>query len=82
MTNPSSTVSTDLLTNSSAASSLTYEQRRYMNLMECLDEYLGQEGADTGSGPLLRDIQKACIELKYYHQECVDNFITVGDYFC
>jgi hypothetical protein len=52
-----------------------------MNLMECIDEYLGQQGADMGSGPLLRDIEKACIELKYYHQECVDNFITVGDYF-
>lgn len=66
---------------SSAGSSLTYEQRRYMNLMECLDEYLGQQGADMGAGPLLRDIHKACIELKSYHQECLDSFITVGDYF-
>lgn len=58
-----------------------YLDQRYERLKESLDEYLGEEGADRGAGPLFRDIQKACIELKHYHQECVDNFTTVQDYF-
>lgn len=62
-------------------SSKTYEDRRYERLMESIDEYLGDQGPDCGTGPLFRDIQKACIDLKSYHQECVDSFTTVQDYF-
>ena len=54
---------------------------RYARLKESIDEYLGEQGEDTGAGPLLRDIRKACIDLSFYHQECVDNFTTVQDYF-
>ena len=59
----------------------SYQVQRYERLMESIDEYLGEQGPDTGAGPLLRDLQKACIDLKYYHQECVDNFTIVHDYF-
>lgn len=58
-----------------------YEDNRYERLKESIDEYLGEEGPDNGSGSFFRDIRKACIELNYYHQECVDNFTTVQDYF-
>ena len=60
---------------------MNYETRRYENLKEVLDEYLGTQGSDYGSGPLLRDLKKACIDLSHYHQECLDNFITIQDYF-
>ena len=60
---------------------MNYETQRYEHLKESIDEYLGEEGPDRGSGPFLRDLQKACIDLKSYHQECVDNFTTVLDYF-
>jgi len=59
----------------------SYEDLRYLRLVESIDEYLGEEGSDRGAGPFLRDLQKACIDLKFYHQECVDNFTTVHDYF-
>ena len=62
-------------------SSKSYEIQRYERLMESIDEYLGEQGRDNGVGPLLRDIRKACIDLNHYHQECVDNFTTVQDYF-
>jgi len=61
--------------------SKSYHVQRYERLMESVDEYLGEQGPDTGAGPFLRDLQKACIDLKYYHQDCVDNFTTVQDYF-
>jgi len=58
-----------------------YLAKRYERLKESIDEYLGEEGPDRGAGPFFRDIQKACLDLNYYHQECVDNFTTVRDYF-
>lgn len=58
-----------------------YETQRYERLKESIDEYLGEQGPDRGAGPFLRDLRKACIDLNYYHQECVDNFTTVHDYF-
>ncbi len=60
---------------------MSYETKRYENLKEALDEYLGSQGDDCGAGPLLRDLKKACIDLSFYHQECVDNFTTIQDYF-
>ena len=62
-------------------SSKNYEELRYYRLLESIDEYLGEQGADSGAGPFLRDLQKACIDLKFYHQECVDSFTTIHDYF-
>lgn len=61
--------------------SKSYEVQRYERLMESIDEYLGEQGEDRGVGPFLRDIRKACIDLNHYHQECVDNFTIVQDYF-
>lgn len=58
-----------------------YNEQRYERLEEILDEYLGCSGKDVGAGALFRDIQKACIELKHYHQECLDGFTIVEDYF-
>ncbi len=58
-----------------------YESQRYERLKESIDEYLGEQGTDRGAGPFFRDLQKACIDLRFYHQECVDNFTTVQDYF-
>ena len=58
-----------------------YQDQRYERLKESIDEYLGEEGDDRGVGPFLRDLRKACIDLNHYHQECVDNFTTVQDYF-
>lgn len=60
---------------------MNYELNRYNRLKDTIDEYLGQEGKDTGAGALFRDIQKACVDLNSYHQECVDNFTLVRDYF-
>jgi hypothetical protein len=54
---------------------------RYERLKETLDEYLGEDGTDSGSGPFLRDLQKACIELKYFHETCLDNYNHVHDFF-
>lgn len=58
-----------------------YETQRYESLKQSIDEYLGEQGPDRGVGPFLRDLQKACIDLNFYHQECVDNFTTIKDYF-
>ena len=58
-----------------------YGTQRYERLKESIDEYLGEQGDDRGVGPFLRDLRKACIDLNFYHQECVDNFTTVQDYF-
>ena len=58
-----------------------YQDQRYERLKESIDEYLGEQGDDRGVGPFLRDLRKACIDLNHYHQECVDNFTTVQDYF-
>ncbi len=58
-----------------------YESQRYERLKESIDEYLGEQGPDRGTGSFLRDLRKACIDLSFYHQECVDNFTTVQDYF-
>lgn len=60
---------------------MNFEDRRYESLKESLDEYLGEAGPDRGAGALLRDIRKACLDLNHYHQECVDNFTTIHDYF-
>jgi hypothetical protein len=57
------------------------DDQRYERLKESIDEYLGNQGLDTGVGPFFRDLRKACIDLNHYHQECVDNFTTVQDYF-
>ena len=59
----------------------SFEEQRYQRLKESIDEYLGEQGPDTGVGSLFRDIRKACIDLNHYHQECVDNFTIVQDYF-
>jgi len=57
------------------------ETQRYERLLELINEYLGEQGSDRGTGSFLRDLQKACIDLSFYHQECVDNFTTIRDYF-
>ena len=59
----------------------SYETQRYERLKESIDEYLGEQGDDRGVGPFLRDLRKACIDLNFYHQECVDNFTAVQEFF-
>jgi hypothetical protein len=58
-----------------------YHKQRYNRLVESIAEYLDEQGSDSGSKALLRDIQLACIELKAVHEEFLDNYNHVQDFF-
>jgi hypothetical protein len=58
-----------------------YHKQRYNRLVESIAEYRDEQGSDSGSKALLRDIQLACIELKAVHEEFLDNYNHVQDFF-
>jgi hypothetical protein len=58
-----------------------YHKQRYERLCESIAEYLDEQGSDSGSKALLRDIQLACIELRAVHEEFLDNYNHVHDFF-
>ena len=51
------------------------DERRYELLKETVSEYLGDEGEDPND--LIRDIKRACSELKEYHAERLAAYDTV-----
>lgn len=57
----------------------SYADQRYQRLLESVDEYLTEEQA--GSKLFLDDLQKALLELRQYHDNVVDNFTHVQDFF-
>jgi flagellar hook-associated protein FlgK len=58
-------------------SDLNYEQQRYERLLETVDEYLCSNGTDDGPLPLLRDLFKACEDLKKWPNEQLSNIKEV-----
>lgn len=55
------------------------DEKRYEFLKETISEYLGDEGEDPKD--LIRDIKRACTELKEYHSERLKAYNTVEDSF-
>ena len=52
----------------------SYKDQRYDRLLESIDEYLGCEGEECGLSFLLRDLKKACIDLRQYHSDRLDDY--------
>ena len=57
----------------------SYDEQRYERLLESVDEYLSD--ADVGSRKFLDDLQKALLQLRQYHDNVVDGFTHVQDFF-
>lgn len=57
----------------------SYDEQRYERLLESVDEYLGD--AEVGSKKFLDDLQKAILELRQHHDNIIDNFTHVQDFF-
>ena len=55
------------------------DEKRYELLKETVSEYLGDEGEDPND--LIRDIKRACGELKEYHAERLAAYNTVEEAF-
>ena len=51
------------------------DEQRYQGLKELVSEYLSDEGEDPQN--LIRDVKRACSELKEYHAERLDAYNTV-----
>ena len=54
------------------------DEARYERLKETVEEYLGDEGNDPNE--LVRDLKRACAELKEYHAERLAAFGTVESF--
>lgn len=57
----------------------SYDEQRYERLLESVDEYLGD--ADVGSKKFLDDLQKAILELRQHHDNIIDNYTHIQDFF-
>lgn len=68
-----------MFTENSQSFKETYKQQRYDRLRESIDEYLGCEGEECGLSFLLRDLKKACIELKQYHSDRLNDYNSFID---
>lgn len=55
------------------------DEAMYERLKETISEYLGDEGEDPQR--LIRDVKRACKELKEYHAERLAAYNTVEDSF-
>ena len=66
-----------MFTEDSQSFTKSYNDQRYDRLVEIVDEYLGCEG--EGLNFLLRDLKKACIDLKQYHSDRLDDYNTFID---
>ena len=55
------------------------DEKRYELLKETVSDYLGDDGEDPTD--LIRDIQRACQELKEYHAERLAAYSTVEEAF-
>lgn len=55
------------------------DEKRYQYLKEVISEYLGDEGEDPND--LIRDVKRACKELKEYHAERLAAYETVEESF-
>ena len=55
------------------------DEQRYERLKETVGEYFRDEGEDPTN--LIRDIKRACSELKEYHAERLDAYNIVEDSF-
>ena len=53
------------------------EEQRYERLKETVDEYLSDEGSDPQI--LIRDVKRACAELKEYFEGRVAAYNTVEE---
>ena len=53
------------------------DEKRYELLKETVSEYLGDEGEDPAD--LIRDVKRACKELKEYHEERLNAYSTVEE---
>ena len=68
-----------MFTEDSQSFTKSYNDQRYDRLVEIVDEYLGYEGEGQGLSSLLRDLKKACIDLKQYHSDRLDDYNTFID---
>ena len=55
------------------------DEKRFLYLKEVISEYLGDEGEDPND--LVRDVKRACKELKEYHAERLAAYNTVEESF-
>lgn len=53
----------------------TLDEQRYERLKDTIHEYLGDEGEDPEN--LLRDLKRACADLKEYHTERLEAYDAV-----
>ena len=53
------------------------DEQRYDRFKETIHEYLGDEGNDPQD--LIRDLKRACVELKEYHAERLAAYNTVEE---
>ena len=54
-------------------------EKRYELLKDTVAEYLGDHGEDPSD--LVRDLKRACQELKEYHEDRLDAYNTVEEAF-
>ena len=55
------------------------DEKRYEFLKETISEYLGDDGESPTD--LIRDIKRACAELKEYHSDRLSAYNTVEEAF-
>jgi hypothetical protein len=70
---------TKIFTEDARTVTKSYNYQRYDRLVETIHEYLGCEGDGWGLSFLLRDLRKACIDLKQYHSDRLDDYNTFID---
>lgn len=68
-----------ILTEDSRSFVKSYNEQRYERLLESVDEYLGCEAPDCGLSFLLKDLRKACVDLKQYHADRLDDYNSFID---
>ncbi len=54
-------------------------EQRYESVKEVVELYLGDEGGD--SADLIRDIKRACLEIREYHDDRSKHLNNVADSF-
>lgn len=68
-----------ILTEDSRSFVKSYNDQRYERLLETVDEYLGCEAPDCGLSFFLKDLKKACVDLKQYHADRLDDYNSFID---
>jgi hypothetical protein len=57
----------------------SYKQQRYERLSEVLDEYIACSGDECGMDFFIRDVKKALLDMRCYHEKVTDDCVLLAD---